>query len=403
MELAIEHNLNADEIYQAVMALIKSNGLDYEVHECLVKAVVDGPKQAKDPVIAEMISRFSAEFEKALQWVQEFVHDYLKNERKPKLFVKAVGEQWPTGPLTKEQLQDIQQAIRNRFGYIVSSMESDFTPDKATLKQWQQMGIIGHDVTAADFAINTGAHLIRNAFVFGRMQSAITQGAVSYEDIIRIASTAPITAADQFAIQIAEQQAGAYITGIGEDLAVEAAKLAAKTGREIIHDMTVGYHKQELSAIKLNDAAADKIVSTWKGFSSELYHTMQDKTRDWDRVAYCEITDTAKQGQAAGLLADLGSEQMVYKMPMPTACPQCRALYLNVAGVPKLFKLSEMISWGNNIGRKPMPVKGGVASGTRPDGDPTYKPVVGIVHPYCQCQGPFPFTGHEWFADQVDK
>jgi hypothetical protein len=401
MHLNIEHNLNPDELYNALVALTKAHGFEHELHECLVKAISDGPVIPRDPVIREIVAKWGEEFQQAIDWILHYIPKILTGQSRKTFFKAKPAEAWPSEPLTKEQIREIQQAIRDRFNYIASSLESDFTPDKDTLKRWKEMGIIGQDVKAADFVANAGGHLIKNAFVFGRMHMAIERGAKTYAEVVKIAMDAPLLKTDTFAVQVAEQQAAAYITKFGEDLAAEASALATAKSREIVHDMAVAFHKQELQAIKLNDFAADKYVSTWKEFSSELYHTMGDRARDWDRIAYSETYEAQRQGAGLAIMEKKGSQQLVYKMPMDTSCPQCRQLYLDDSGLPRLFTISEMLGYGNNIGRKPMPVKHGVvASETRPDGAETLKPVAGNVHPWCQCGGPYQVTNLEpWVAE----
>jgi hypothetical protein len=109
-------------------------------------------------------------------------------------------------------------------------------------------------------------------------------------------------------------------------------------------------------------------------------------------------------------MADGNVDKYVYKRPMPTACAQCKYLYLMPDGVtPRLFKLSEMISNGTNVGRKPHPTKGGkVVPGGRVDGQETLKAVAGLVHPWCACMGPYTATGYErWITpeqkEQIEK
>jgi len=146
-------------------------------------------------------------------------------------------------------------------------------------------------------------------------------------------------------------------------------------------------------------------VENWQQSKSELYHALDEKDRDLDRVAYYEITDAQKQGQAAQLLQDGNVDKLVYKRPLPTACAQCKHLYLLPDGVtPRLFKLSEMISNGTNIGCKPHPTKGGkVVPGGRTDGQETLKAVAGLVHPWCACLGPYTATGYERWVTPEQK
>lgn len=403
MDLSVEHNLSAVEMFQAVIALTKGHGLEHEVHDCLAKAIEDGPVIPRDPVVREIVDRWMEEYRAAISWIRGYVDRYLADGDRKGFFKAQPAAKYPDGPLTREQIREIQQAIRERFNYFASSFESNFTPDSALLKKWKKLGIVAPDVRASDFVSNVAGHLVRNAFIFGRLQAAIERGAITYADVLHHALHSPLTRPDHLAVKVAEQQAAAYITKFGEDLATGATQLIAARNRKIVHDMVVDYHKQELQAVKLNATAGDRIVTDWRQLASELYHTMEDKARDWQRIAYYESYDAKQQGQGLAIMAEKGPDALVYKQPMPTACPQCKHLYLHETGLPRLFRVRDMLAFGNNIGRKPMPVKGGVVSNdTRPDGADTLKPVMGLVHPWCQCVL-YRFTGWEPWADMVPK
>lgn len=159
--------------------------------------------------------------------------------------------------------------------------------------------------------------------------------------------------------------------------------------------MAIDFHDRKLKRTVLDreekealgEEIPDRYVENWQQFKSELHQTMTDKSRDWDRVAYTELTDAQKQGQAMRLLEDGNVDKLVYKVPLPTACAQCKHLYLMPDGeTPRLFKLSELINNGTNHNRKPHPIKGGkVKAGGRGDGQETLKAVAGTIHPWCQC------------------
>ena len=79
-----------------------------------------------------------------------------------------------------------------------------------------------------------------------------------------------------------------------------------------------------------------------------------------------------------------GADAEVYFDVYPGACMACRELYLtdpeNPDSEPKIFKLSELIENGNNIGRK------------RADWLPTISP----THPYCRCTLNYKQPGFAW-------
>jgi hypothetical protein len=397
-----------------LIALAKSHGLEYEVHECLSKAVEFEPKDPVDPYLAQLLRLFRREHAEAAVWIRALVGRVVSGEAvrtssfssklaKAYHLVKARAERIDgDGPLTKEQIRYLQDAIRERFNYIAKNLESDFTPDDNLLKKWKALGIIDQAVTAKDFASMSEGKLIRNAFVFGRLHSAIEHGHQNYDEILKFVIDAPLTRADTFAIEAAERSAARYITKFGEDIAGEAGRLADAKNRQIVHDMVVNTHKQELHALKFRPDAPDRIVTDWNQLSSELYHTMGDKARDWDRIGFYELNQSKKEGEAMALLAKYGKEKLVYKLPLATACPQCLYLYQDEKGIPRLFRLGVMLGFGSNVGRKPLRVKGGkvIDDGSVMKSE-TYKPIAGLVHPWCECSGPFPATGYEHWFDQA--
>lgn len=107
-----------------------------------------------------------------------------------------------------------------------------------------------------------------------------------------------------------------------------------------------------------------------------LRDTTKDMERDWHRVVQTELWDAKIRGEAQAIIAgdspysSDGGETMVYKRPAPDCCAICRKLYLEKDGVtPKVFKLSELMANGTNVGLK--------------QGE--WKAVLGVVHPNCQC------------------
>ena len=98
--------------------------------------------------------------------------------------------------------------------------------------------------------------------------------------------------------------------------------------------------------------------------------------RDWHRVAHTEMWSAKVNGEAQSILnnesplSSKGSDTLVFKRPSPLACNKCKQLYLEKDGkTPRVFKLSEMMSYGTNYGKK----------------QADWKPVVGVMHPNCMC------------------
>lgn len=317
--------------------------------------------------------------------------------------------------LTPEQIRQLQQLIEDRYGFIAAQLQSvEYQPPADLLYRWQQMGLVSHTVTPETFmgTVATDMHFVRNAFLMGRFIEAVESGK-SFAEVMQLAVHSPLLKPDLHAIQIAEQQTAMYLQDNAKDLATKAGQMAIQKRNEQIRQMAIDFHDRKLKRTVLDreekealgEEIPDRYVENWQQFKSELHQTMTDKSRDWDRVAYTELTDAQKQGQAMRLLEDGNVDKLVYKVPLPTACAQCKHLYLMPDGeTPRLFKLSELINNGTNHNRKPHPIKGGkVKAGGRGDGQETLKAVAGTIHPWCQCLGSYAFTGYEPWATEEQK
>ena len=111
--------------------------------------------------------------------------------------------------------------------------------------------------------------------------------------------------------------------------------------------------------------------------ANELRRITKDRKQDWDMVIRTELNNRKQEATAYeilnnnSILSDEGGDTLVYKQPNPDACIHCKRLYLKEDGItPKVFKLSEMVAYGSNVGLKVT----------------EWKPTLGVVHPHCQCQ-----------------
>jgi hypothetical protein len=167
----------------------------------------------------------------------------------------------------------------------------------------------------------------------------------------------PTTAVEKKMIQFATDHAGEYIKGLRDDMVKEVKASATRTGRSALR--------------AVQDEVADAIENrkTVKELKTALFDAIDDRSRDWQRIASTEMNDAIQQGIYSEIRekSEHGAEQFVYKRPNPDACAHCKRVYLE-DGVPKIFKLSELAD--SNVGRKAH----------------AWLPTIGSVHPWCQCQ-----------------
>lgn len=110
---------------------------------------------------------------------------------------------------------------------------------------------------------------------------------------------------------------------------------------------------------------------------SQIAHSIAEKTGDWsrnfDRIIETESQNAFELGKAAEIERQSlpGEDPLVYKQPQNGACKHCIRLYLTngMGSEPIIFKLSQLIANGSNIGRKAA----------------DWLAVVGTVHPFCRC------------------
>lgn len=385
VNLRVEHDCrNRDELRKALVATALAEGLGEEVAESLSKA--EGPKVPSTPAMLGLFRRFQELYQDSAAWCAGEVD-------------RVLGLKKAVEPLTPAQIVEIRDAISDRFKFVAAQFAKTAVPiPQADFERWKLLGWIAKNVTWESFGAKKS--LIENAFVFGRLHEAVEKGR-GFQEVMHLALNLPLLKPDRAAIEAAELRTAQYITGLGEGLAGNAAQAAIRRNQGIVRQMAVDYFSGDLKPTTYSPEASQAPVDSPQGFASELRSKFADTAKDWDRVAFTELRDAQANGVAHELLAKYGADQLVYKRPLPTACAQCKALYLRDDGKPRVFRLATMIGYDDNVGRKPMPVKGGVVSSlTRDDGAETLKPVAGAVHPWCECRGPVPLTRMEHWWDE---
>ena len=260
-------------------------------------------------------------------------------------------------PLTNEQLHEIRGIIRDyHLAFIVNTIGVDAVAPEI-LEALKAKGIVNVDVKS-----------IEDAYLYGQLMAVAEDPKLAklsypeFKEHIR-ANPIPLSETENRAVQFAQQQAAQFVVGLGNvvdqttgQLLIEAdAALRAQT-REIIQDKTAE-----------NIAKRESV----KQLKSDLGWAQKDWTRDFDRIAITEKQVAMQRGVADGIADKHGSNARVAKRPAPDACKHCQRLHLGPDGQPRIFKLSDLEANGiNNFGRKAA----------------DWLPVVGAVHPHCQCQ-----------------
>lgn len=209
----------------------------------------------------------------------------------------------------------------------------------------------------------TAAHLLGGMLADTTPELAQKLSTESFWEMARNQDT--LTDAEHEAIELAKDNVGHYVKDLGNKyekafhLATNKADRKLQKSRLLRRVITAGLEDKK----SVNEIAED------------LTKAMKDSQRDWLKIAQTEIHNCMEEGKAIALFKSHGGDPNVYKIPKPDACPYCKTLYQKSDGTPKIFKLSDLMANGTNVGRK-----AGHPSKTM------YKAVLGSVHPMCRCE-----------------
>lgn len=254
--------------------------------------------------------------------------------------------------LTKRQLKQIEEMIKRRFlAFRYENLgERNLTADE--IDQLKRAGILRSSVR----------NFSGDAYALGRIINQVgTSSATSlgFDEVKQIATKMPMSSVEEKAIEFANDHAGEYIQGIGDDLVRDIRAASARSTEDALRAVQDG----------VKDAIKNR--KTISELKTNLYGRIDNRFRDWQRVAHTEMTAAIQRGVYNDIResSTKGADQLVFKRPSPDACSHCKRMYLEEDGItPRIFKMSELED--SNIGKR-------VAD---------WKPTIGPVHPWCQCQ-----------------
>jgi len=256
--------------------------------------------------------------------------------------------------LTKRQIEEIKKVIELRTNKFVLRSVGEKALSTDQLNELKRYGVIRTSVR----------NMTMDAYTMGKIVSLIhpreeTKG-LSFNDLKHLIEQNKIslTPVEKEAINIAQEQAGIYIQGLSDRM-VRDLKVTALTGRE-----------QALNAIqnKISEGIAKR--QTLSEIKTALFHQLDDRSRDWRRIAHTEINNSIQKAIYNRIQTETTDpDQQVFKRPNPDACKYCKKVYLESDGVtPKLFKLTQLEE--TNVGRKAQ----------------DWQATINGVHPWCRCQ-----------------
>lgn len=254
--------------------------------------------------------------------------------------------------LTASQIRQIKDIIQNHMEVLGQIMVGEGKPSPALVKK---LGL-PKELTS----------LVTTAYKYGKL--SILQGkdlsTMSKADVQNLVRKLTLTPSQQQSIEQVKLKAQVNIDSINQRITSTVLNTALQSDLQMWQAI-----KEVIPAALENDTPRYKVIQM-------LREKTGDMARDWHRVAHTEMWDAKLQGEAEAILdnksplSSQGAETLVYKKPAPNACAKCKQLYLESDGVtPRVFKLSELMSNGNNYGKK----------------QADWLPTLGVLHPNCMC------------------
>ena len=255
-------------------------------------------------------------------------------------------------PITKTQLEQIAEIVRRRFRTFSYEALGPRALTPMELAQLQAAGVVRESVR----------NLVFDSALLGKLTALLPPSArreVTYDTVLSAAEHLPMTPIEQAAVDYATDHAGEYIRGIGDMMVRDVSAITARAS------------DAALRAVRENVVESISARETISELKTRLFDAIDNRTRDWQRVAHTEVNTAVQQGVYRTIreASDDGKEQVVYKRPNPDACRHCKRLFLRSDGVtPRVFRMGDLTD--SNVG---LPAA-------------AWGPTIGSVHPWCNCQ-----------------
>lgn len=257
--------------------------------------------------------------------------------------------------LTPKQLEQLRQIISDASTAVAIST-------------------VGHEVTDVELQrlVDEGwvdpGHIddvILTGFQYGNLLSKLPAAAnMDLGQFIRTLQANPIklSEAERHAVRFAQDRAGQYCVGLGSRYSEQAGRLVVEA------DEALAQQTRDIIRREVSRTVAER--QTRGQLASDLGNLTEDWARDWRRIANTEVHTAQQTGYLEDVRERYGDEELLAKVPEPNACKDCKRLYLDADGQPIVRPASWWAEQGTNVGLK------------RQD----WKPVLGAMHPWCQCR-----------------
>ena len=260
-----------------------------------------------------------------------------------------------------KQIEDIfNQVSKNILLYVgVSLGEEVFS--EADLKLLRSMGVKVENI-GGDFPPYYRMYLL------GRLTKLLgdyNSQRISYQDFeeyLRRKQFQPLTEFEKVQYRIAQHATYTHLKNLENRIRTDVNNTIISHLSRVEYEEII---KKEIERGVVERKLLGSIIS-------DIGHKTGDWRKDLGRIVHTEMNNIFQQGRAVQIARENpGEDPLVYKDVFSGACRHCIELYLTngLGSEPRVFRLSELIANGSNVGRA---VK-------------DWKAVIGSTHPWCRC------------------
>lgn len=258
--------------------------------------------------------------------------------------------------LTAAQIDELRQIIQDG----ATALSVSTLGDEVTGEELQRLVDEGYvDPSTLD-------DLVLNAFTYGQLSSRLEAARqMSFPQFAAYLRQNPValSGAEREAYQVAAQRAGTFCRGLGNRYSEELGRVVVNADSELAQTLREGIAGEVSESLVLREGRGT-LVRRLRQMSGQM-------TRDWTRIATTESHLAHQEGIFEDAVKQHGAGELMAKVPDANACDACKEAYLGEDGKPVVHPASWWASNGsNNVGRKKA----------------EWKPVLGAMHPWCQCQ-----------------
>lgn len=266
--------------------------------------------------------------------------------------------------LTKEQIAKLAEVIKLHTTWLTWRLLGSSFITEADLQQLKQTGLLPMD---------TQVESIRYSFVLGELESLLKEGQwknLEFDALVA-AAEAKHTPVQELQIKASELSAYSQFRGLEGDIQKGLYEAVSKASQSAMDEVSV---KEKIKDIIKIGVEARK---NYREVARDLVGQLQEKKRNWHRVASTEMHSARQRGVVSAILSGTdvyrhaeGVDSDVAVVHDADSCKDCKRIYEDPkTGNPKIFKLKELLANEGSNYQRPWRRNA--------------KPVIPPLHPFC--------------------